>query len=74
MSNKQVFQADTPGRWTRFKWLSRLLVVLLVCGVVGAAITITSKQYPALPNLEQAPKKFSKEELDALKRYQVQGF
>ncbi len=68
MSNKQVFQADTPGRWIRFKWLSRLLVVLLVCGVVGAAITITSKQYPALPNLEQAPKKFSKEELDALKR------
>ncbi len=67
MSSKQIFQADTPGRWTRFKWLSRLLITLLICGVVGAAITITSQQYPALPNLNAAPKKISKEELDALK-------
>ena len=66
--NKQVFQADTPGRWTRFKWLSRAIIIVLVCGVVGAAITITSKQYPTLPVLEEKPKKFSKEELDALKR------
>ncbi len=67
MSNKQVFQADTPGRWTRFKWLSRLLIIVLVCGVVGAAITITSQQYPSLPNLNAAPKKLTKEELEALK-------
>jgi cellulose synthase/poly-beta-1,6-N-acetylglucosamine synthase-like glycosyltransferase/spore germination protein YaaH/peptidoglycan/xylan/chitin deacetylase (PgdA/CDA1 family) len=67
MSNKQVFQADSPGRWTRFKWLSRLLVILLICGVVGAVITITSKEYPSLPNLTETPKKISKEELEALK-------
>jgi cellulose synthase/poly-beta-1,6-N-acetylglucosamine synthase-like glycosyltransferase/peptidoglycan/xylan/chitin deacetylase (PgdA/CDA1 family)/spore germination protein YaaH len=67
MSGKQVFQADTPGRWTRFKWLSRLLIILLVAGVIGAAITITSQQYPSLPNLNAAPKKLSKEELEALK-------
>jgi cellulose synthase/poly-beta-1,6-N-acetylglucosamine synthase-like glycosyltransferase/peptidoglycan/xylan/chitin deacetylase (PgdA/CDA1 family)/spore germination protein YaaH len=67
MSGKQVFQADTPGRWTRFKWLSRLLIVLLVAGVVGAAITITSQQYPSLPNLNAAPKRLSKDELEALK-------
>jgi cellulose synthase/poly-beta-1,6-N-acetylglucosamine synthase-like glycosyltransferase/peptidoglycan/xylan/chitin deacetylase (PgdA/CDA1 family)/spore germination protein YaaH len=67
MSNKQVFQADTPGRWTRFKWLSRILIIALVCAVVGAAITITSKEYPSLPNLTEAPKKISKEELEALK-------
>lgn len=66
-NNKQVFQADTPGRWTRFKWLSRLLIALLLCGVVGAAITITSKEYPLLPNLTEAPKKIAKDELDALK-------
>src|SRR5476651_1478628 len=67
MADKQVFQADTPGRWTRFKWISRVLIVGLICGVIGAAITITSQQYPSLPNLDAAPKKLSKDELEALK-------
>jgi cellulose synthase/poly-beta-1,6-N-acetylglucosamine synthase-like glycosyltransferase/peptidoglycan/xylan/chitin deacetylase (PgdA/CDA1 family)/spore germination protein YaaH len=68
MAAKQVFQADTPGRWTRFKWISRGLVIILVAAVVAAAVTVTSKQYPTLPNLNPAPKKLSKEELDQLKR------
>jgi len=68
MSHKQVFQTDTPGRWTRFKWLSRILIIVLVCSVLAAIITVTSKQYPSLPNLNPAPKKFSKEELENLKR------
>jgi cellulose synthase/poly-beta-1,6-N-acetylglucosamine synthase-like glycosyltransferase/peptidoglycan/xylan/chitin deacetylase (PgdA/CDA1 family)/spore germination protein YaaH len=68
MAEKQVFQADTPGRWTRFKWLSRLLLIVLAAAVVGAAITVTSKQYPSLPNLNPAPKKLTKEELDQLKK------
>src|SRR5882757_1764641 len=66
--SKQVFQADTPGRWTRFKWLSRVLLIVLAAAVVGAAITVTSKHYPSLPNLNPAPKKLTKEELDLLKR------
>lgn len=68
MSNKQVFQADTPGRWTRFKWLSRVLLIVLAAAVVAAAITVTSKQYPDLPNLNPAPKKLTKEELEQLKK------
>ncbi len=68
MSNKQVFQTDTPGRWTRFKWLSRFLLIVLAAAVVASAITVTSKQYPLLPNLNPAPKKLSKEELEQLKR------
>src|ERR1700728_2977063 len=68
MSNKQVFQADTPGRWTRFKWISRVIIVVLAVSVVAAAITVTSKQYPSLPNLNPAPKKLTKEELESLKR------
>jgi len=68
MSNKQVFQADTPGRWTRFKWLSRILLIVLAAAVVAAAITVTSKQYPSLPNLNPAPKKLTKEELEQLKK------
>lgn len=65
---KQVFQADTPGRWTRFKWLSRIILIVLAAAVAGAAITVTSKQYPVLPNLNPAPKKLTKEELEQLKR------
>ncbi|MGZ3752180.1 MAG: glycosyl hydrolase family 18 protein, partial [Mucilaginibacter sp.] len=68
MAEKQVFQADTPGRWTRFKWLSRFLLIVLAAAVVAAAVTVTSKQYPTLPNLNPTPKKLSKEELEQLKR------
>ena len=68
MADKQVFQADTPGRWTRFKWLSRGILIILAAAVVAAAVTVTSKQYPVLPNLNPAPKRLSKEELEQLKR------
>lgn len=68
MADKQVFQTDTPGRWIRFKWLSRILLAVLVFSVLAAAITVTSKQYPSLPNLNPPPKKLTKEELENLKR------
>src|ERR1700761_5198219 len=68
MAEKQVFQADTPGRWTRFKWLSRILLIVLAAAVVAAAVTVTSKQYPSLPNLNPAPKKLTKDELESLKK------
>ena len=68
MADKQVFQTDSPGRWIRFKWLSRILIVVLICSVLAAIITVTSKQYPNLPNLDPAPKKLSKYELEQLKK------
>ncbi len=68
-SNKQVFQADTPGRWNRFKWLSRALLIILVLSVVGAVITIQSEKYPSIPDLNPAPKKLTKDELELLKKY-----
>ena len=68
MADKQVFQTDTPGRWNRFKWLSRVLIIVLACSVLAAIITVTSKQYPNLPNLNPAAKKLTKEELENLKR------
>jgi spore germination protein YaaH len=67
-SNKQVFQADSPGRWNKFKWLSRILLAVLVIGIVAVIVTIKSTYYPDLPNLNPAPKKMSKEELDQLKK------
>ncbi|MCJ8210750.1 glycosyltransferase [Mucilaginibacter sp. RS28] len=65
--NKQIFQAETPGRWNRFKWISRVIAVILAAAVAASVITITSKQYPSLPNLNPAPKKLTKEEIDQLK-------
>ena len=68
MADKQVFQADSKGRWTRFKWLSRVLIIVMVGAVVAAAIAITSKKYPTLPNLNEAPKALTKESIEALKK------
>jgi cellulose synthase/poly-beta-1,6-N-acetylglucosamine synthase-like glycosyltransferase/peptidoglycan/xylan/chitin deacetylase (PgdA/CDA1 family)/spore germination protein YaaH len=67
MAAKQIFEADSPGRWTRFKWISRILLVALVCSIIGSTITITSQQYPVLPNLNPTAKKLTKEELEQLK-------
>lgn len=68
MAHKQIFQADDPKRWNSFKWLSRILLFVLISGVVGAAITVTSKQYPRLPNLIPTQKKLTKDQLNKLKR------
>ncbi|QHS55568.1 glycosyltransferase [Mucilaginibacter sp. 14171R-50] len=67
-NNKQIFQADNPGRWNRFKWISRILLVVFVVGVVAAVVTVTSTEYPIIPDLNPAPKKLSKAELEALKK------
>jgi hypothetical protein len=40
MSDKQVFQADSKGRWLRFKWVSRVLIFVLASAIVAAAIAI----------------------------------
>ncbi|GAA4333987.1 glycosyltransferase [Mucilaginibacter gynuensis] len=67
-SGKQVFQADTPGRWKRFKWLSRAILIIIISGLIAAVVTVNDKQYPHLPNLNPSPKKLTKEELEQLKR------
>lgn len=68
MRHKQIFQADTPGRWNKIKWISRILIFVLICGVIAAAITVTSQTYPDLPNLNPAPKRISDEELEQYKQ------
>lgn len=68
MLQKQVFQADSPGRWKRFKWFSRVFLLVLICGIIAAAVTVTDKTYPHLPNLNPSPKKLSAQQLEQLKR------
>lgn len=67
-SDKQIFQTDSPGRWNRFKWLSRSLVIVLILSAIAAAITISSQQYPSLPNLIDIPKQLSQKQLDQVKK------
>ena len=67
-SDKQIFQTDSPGRWNGFKWLSRIIIILLVLSAIAAAITISSQQYPSLPNLLDIPKKLSQKQLDQVKK------
>lgn len=68
MADKQIFQTDSPERWNRLKWLSRTIIILLVLSAIAAAITISSKQYPSLPNLVDIPKKLSQKELEQVKK------
>ena len=54
MADKQVFQADTPGRWTRFKWLSRVLLIILAAAFSAGALASAAapeKPAPAEPAL-----------------------
>jgi cellulose synthase/poly-beta-1,6-N-acetylglucosamine synthase-like glycosyltransferase/peptidoglycan/xylan/chitin deacetylase (PgdA/CDA1 family)/spore germination protein YaaH len=68
MSDKQVFQANTKGRWNGFKWTSRIILAVMVSAVIAAVITITSPKYPILPNLNPAPKRLTKEGLEQIKK------
>jgi cellulose synthase/poly-beta-1,6-N-acetylglucosamine synthase-like glycosyltransferase/peptidoglycan/xylan/chitin deacetylase (PgdA/CDA1 family)/spore germination protein YaaH len=68
MLNKQIFQAANKGRWNRFKWLSRILLLIMASTIAAAIITITSQKHPALPNLNPAPKHLTKEGLEQLKK------
>jgi len=68
MLHKQVFQSDNKSRWTRFKWISRVLLIVMASTVFAALITITSHKYPGLPNLNPAPKRLTKEGLEQIKK------
>lgn len=46
----QVFQTTSPSRWQRFKWSSRLLLLLIVLAIVTVVITLAFVAYkPNLP-------------------------
>lgn len=67
MNNKQVFHSDSPSRWNKFKWSSRVVLAVIVLTVVSVIITISSKKYPKLPDLNHVPS-ISKNDLEKIKQ------
>jgi hypothetical protein len=52
VSVNQVFQTSTSSRWQRFKWASRILLLLTILGITVLAITLQRGYTPALPRLK----------------------
>ncbi|HTQ66563.1 MAG TPA: glycosyltransferase [Puia sp.] len=56
-STTQVFQTNSPSRWQRFKWSSRLLLLIIILGIVTIIITLSRVYTPNLPNMISAQEK-----------------
>lgn len=68
MSQRQVFHANSPSRWNRFKWLSRIALLIIAVSLVSVVITIRSKKYPKLPDLSSNGSVADKIAVEKLKR------
>src|ERR1700761_2664407 len=56
----QIFQTNSPGRWQRFKWGGRLVLLILILGVVIAYIAVSRDYKPALPRLKEQSQLYKK--------------
>ncbi|GAB4094443.1 polysaccharide deacetylase family protein [Flaviaesturariibacter terrae] len=51
--HQQVFQTQSPSRWHRFQWSTRLLLLLLVLGIVAVIVTLLTAHNPDMPQLRE---------------------
>ena len=56
-SSTQVFHTDSPSRWQRVKWSSRILLLFIVLGIVVIAIALSHVNLPMLPRMLNAQEK-----------------
>ena len=56
-SANQVFQTNSPSRWQRVKWGSRLLLFFIVLGIAIIIIALSRVNLPALPKMLSAQEK-----------------
>lgn len=68
MQGRQIFQNPSSNRWTRFKWISRILFLSIIIAVISVIITISSKQYPKLPDLSKAYNTYSPKDIAQIKK------
>ena len=58
MAQQQVFQTNNPKRWQKFKWSSRVaLLVLLVCGII-VYLSLRNVNEIAIPKLTQTNERY----------------
>ncbi len=53
----QVFQTNSPSRWQRVKWSTRIVLFFIVLGIVVITIALTRVDLPALPRMMSAQEK-----------------
>jgi len=56
-STNQVFHTNSPSRWQRVKWGSRVLLLFILLGIVVITIALSKVDLPALPRMLSAQEK-----------------
>jgi cellulose synthase/poly-beta-1,6-N-acetylglucosamine synthase-like glycosyltransferase/spore germination protein YaaH/peptidoglycan/xylan/chitin deacetylase (PgdA/CDA1 family) len=52
MQSRQVFQTYSATRWHRFKWSTRLMILLVLLSIVAVVVTMITARNPDLPQLK----------------------
>lgn len=47
---KQIFQTENPTRWKSIQWISRVIAVVLVLGIIALALSLFRKEYLKIPD------------------------
>src|SRR5882724_4265030 len=58
--SKQIFQTSSSGRWQRFKWAGRLILLFLILGVVIFSIALSRGYLPSLPRIKEQSQLYKK--------------
>jgi cellulose synthase/poly-beta-1,6-N-acetylglucosamine synthase-like glycosyltransferase/spore germination protein YaaH/peptidoglycan/xylan/chitin deacetylase (PgdA/CDA1 family) len=57
---RQIFQTNSPGRWQRFKWGGRLVLLFLILGVIIVYLAVSRDYKPALPRMKEQSQLYKK--------------
>lgn len=53
MQERQVFQTSSAGRWQRFKWASRVLLLLIPLAIAVVVSWFFTESFPTLPSMQR---------------------
>jgi cellulose synthase/poly-beta-1,6-N-acetylglucosamine synthase-like glycosyltransferase/spore germination protein YaaH/peptidoglycan/xylan/chitin deacetylase (PgdA/CDA1 family) len=59
-SKRQIFQTNSPGRWQRFKWGARIVLLIFLLGAVIFSIAVSRSYTPALPRIKEQSQLYKK--------------
>ncbi|MDB5284774.1 MAG: glycosyltransferase [Bacteroidota bacterium] len=58
--HRQVFQTDSPTRWTAIKWTLRIFVFVVALGVFSVCVALFKNSNPKMPKLVSSVDQFKK--------------